>query len=58
MRETAAMFSPGLYGSRENQKYLKANGIRFGGKALGRPLKKTPAKLEHLKREREQRTGY
>ena len=44
-----------LYGSRENRKYLKENGIRFGGKALGRPPKKTPENAERLKYEREQR---
>ena len=44
-----------LYGSRENRKYLKENGIRFGGKALGRPPKKTPENAERMKREREQR---
>lgn len=44
-----------LYGSRENRKYLQENGIRFVGKALGRPQKKTPENKEHLKREREQR---
>ena len=44
-----------LYGSRENRKYLKEKGIRFGGKALGRPPKKTPENAERLQREREQR---
>jgi len=44
-----------LYGSRDNRKYLKENGIRFGGKALGRPPKKTPENAERLKRERQQR---
>ena len=44
-----------LYGSRENRKYLKENGIRFGGKALGRPPKETPENAERLQRERQQR---
>lgn len=44
-----------LYGSRENRKYLNENGIRFGGKALGRPPKKTPENAERLQRERQQR---
>jgi hypothetical protein len=44
-----------LYGSRENRKYLKENGIRFGGKALGRPPKKTPENAKRLQLEREQR---
>ena len=30
-----------IYGSRDNRAYLKENGIRFGGKPLGRPPKKT-----------------
>ncbi len=44
-----------LYGSRENRKYLKESGIRYGGKALGRPPMKTPENAERLKRERQQR---
>jgi hypothetical protein len=44
-----------LYGSHENRKYLKENGIRFGGKALGRPPKKTLENAERLKLERQQR---
>jgi hypothetical protein len=44
-----------LYGSRENRRYLKENGIRFGGKALGRPPKKTAENAERLQREKEQR---
>ncbi len=45
-----------LYGSRENRKYLKENGIRFGGKALGRPPKKTAENAEHLEQMKKQRT--
>jgi len=44
-----------IYGSRDNRKYLKENGIRFGGKALGRPPKQTPENAERLKSERKQR---
>ena len=44
-----------LYGSRENRAYLKKRGIRFGGKALGRPPKKTSANEATLKQQREQR---
>ena len=50
-----AVLADQLYGSRENRKYLKENGIRFGGKALGRPPKKTPENEERLQLEREQR---
>ena len=44
-----------LYGSRENRKYLKEKGVRFGGKALGRPPKKTPENAERLQCELQQR---
>lgn len=44
-----------LYGSRENRSYLKEKGIRFGGKALGRPPKKTAENAERLEREKKQR---
>lgn len=44
-----------LYGSRDNRKYLKENGIRFGGKALGRPPKKTAENEARLKQMKEQR---
>jgi hypothetical protein len=50
-----AVLADQLYGSRENRKYLKENGIRFGGKALGRPPKKTPENAERLQLERHQR---
>jgi IS5 family transposase len=50
-----AVLADQLYGSRENRKYLKEKGIRFGGKALGRPPKETPENAERLQREREQR---
>jgi IS5 family transposase len=44
-----------LYGSRENRKYLKERGIRFGGKPLGRPRKVTTENTEGIKQAREQR---
>jgi IS5 family transposase len=50
-----AVLADQLYGSRENRKYLKEKGIRFGGKALGRPPKETPENAERLQRERKQR---
>ncbi len=50
-----AVLADQLYGSRDNRKYLKEKGIRFGGKALGRPPKKTAENVERLQREREQR---
>lgn len=44
-----------LYGTRENRKYLKEKGIRFGGKALGRPPKQTAENADRLKQIKEQR---
>lgn len=44
-----------LYGSRENRKYLKENGIRFGGKALGRPPKQSAENAERIRKMKEQR---
>lgn len=39
-----------IYGSRENRRYLKALGIRFAGKPLGRPKQVTEENREELKR--------
>mgnify|MGYP001597189795 CR=1 FL=1 len=44
-----------IYGSRENRKYLKERGIRFGGKRLGRPPKKTKENKERLQELKAQR---
>ena len=44
-----------IYGTRDNRAYLKNLGIRFGGKKLGRPRKKTEANAEELKAEKKQR---
>ncbi len=44
-----------VYGTRKNRRYLKAHGIRFAGKPLGRPRKVTPANREELKRLKAQR---
>lgn len=44
-----------LYGSRENRKYLKKNGIRYGGKVLGRPPKQAEENTEHLRQLKRQR---
>lgn len=43
------------YGTRDNRKYLKGNGIRFAGKPLGRPKKVTEENKEELKRLKAQR---
>jgi len=44
-----------LYGSRDNRKYLKEKGIRFGGKALGRPPKQTAENTEKIRAMKKQR---
>jgi transposase, IS5 family len=44
-----------LYGTRNNRRYLKEKGIRFGGKPLGRPPKQTIENTEHLKQIKQQR---
>jgi hypothetical protein len=49
------VLADGVYGTRENRKYLKANGIRYGGKALGRPAKQTELNAEQIKRAKAQR---
>lgn len=38
-----------LYGTRANRRYLKARGIRFAGKPLGRPRKVTEGNRDELK---------
>lgn len=44
-----------LYGSRDNRKFLKGKGIRFGGKALGRPPKQSLENAEKIRKMKEQR---
>lgn len=44
-----------VYGTRDNRRYLKAHGIRFAGKPLGRPKTVTPESREELKRLKAQR---
>lgn len=44
-----------LYGSRDNRKFLKGKGIRFGGKALGRPPKQSAENVEKIRKMKEQR---
>lgn len=39
-----------IYGSRDNRRYLKALGIRFAGKPLGRPKQLTEENRDELKR--------
>jgi len=44
-----------IYGTRDNRAYLKALGIRFAGKPLGRPPKKTSDNAEQLKSDKKRR---
>ncbi len=44
-----------VYGTQKNRAYLKNKGIRYAGKALGRPKKVTEQNREQLKRDKKQR---
>lgn len=44
-----------IYGTRDNRAYLKALGIRFAGKPLGRPPKKSSVNAEQLKADKKRR---
>ncbi len=44
-----------LYGTHDNRRYLRREGIRFAGKPLGRPPKLTPENREELKQLKAQR---
>jgi hypothetical protein len=49
------VLADGIYGTRENRKYLQGEGIRFGGKSLGRPLKQTAQNAGQIKLEKKLR---
>jgi hypothetical protein len=51
----AVVLADGIYGTRDNRRYCKARGIRFGGKPLGRPKKATDANREEIREEKRQR---
>jgi len=44
------VIADGIYGTRENRKYLKENGIRFSGKKMGRPPREIDAVTRELER--------
>ena len=44
------VIADGIYGTRENGKYLKEKGIRFSGKKLGRPPKEMDAVAREMER--------
>jgi len=50
-----AVHADGIYGTRDNRKWLKDHGIRFAGKPLGRPRKVTEenkVEISQIKRQR------
>ncbi len=49
------VLADGIYGTRDNRNYQKEKGIRFGGKALGRPRKQTELNAEAIKKAKAQR---
>ena len=51
----AVVLGDPVYGTRENRRWLKARGIRFAGKPLGRPPKATEANREQLKQAKARR---
>ncbi|MBF0181974.1 MAG: transposase [Magnetococcales bacterium] len=51
----SVVLADGIYGTRENRRYCKDRGIRFGGKPLGRPRKETEANREELREAKRQR---
>ncbi len=51
----AVVLGDPVYGTRENRRWLKARGIQFAGKPLGRPPKATEANREQLKQEKARR---
>jgi hypothetical protein len=50
-----AVVADPVYGTQKNRAYLKDKGIRYAGKALGRPKKVTEQNREQLKRDKQQR---
>jgi len=50
-----SVHADGVYGTRDNRKWLKGKKINFAGKPLGRPRKETPENAKELKQIRKQR---
>ncbi|MBF0117143.1 MAG: transposase [Magnetococcales bacterium] len=53
--DPAVVLADGIYGTRDNRRYCKDRGIRFGGKPLGRPRKETETNREELRAAKRQR---
>jgi hypothetical protein len=49
------VLADGIYGTRTNRKFLQGEGIRFGGRPLGRPAKATDENAENLRLAKQQR---
>jgi len=50
-----SVLADGIYGTRDNRKYLQGKEIRFGGKPLGRPMKQTAQNAGQIKLEKKLR---
>ena len=50
-----SVLADGIYGTRDNRRYCKELGIRFGVKPLGRPKKVTTLNKEEIRQEKRQR---
>ena len=51
--DAEAVVADPVYGTKKNRVYLKDKGIRYAGKALGRPKKVTEQNREQLKRDKQ-----
>jgi len=49
------VLADGVYGTKENRNFLKAKGIHFEGKPLGRPKKQMALNAEEIKKAKAQR---
>jgi hypothetical protein len=50
-----AVIADNIYGNKKNRAYLKAKGIRFSGKPLGRPKKITTENKDEIRKEKQRR---
>jgi len=50
-----SVYADGIYGTRDNRRWLKDHGIRFAGKPLGRPKKVTDVNREEISQLKRQR---
>ena len=50
-----SVLADGIYGTRDNRRYLQGEGVRYGGKPLVRPIKQTELDAEQIKLAKKQR---